>query len=235
MSISRYPRPGHRIAPQLLREVLGSELPDHRISQSLQLCDLDESAWARFNPATCKRLGAAVISAIPQQLPDFIQKRHFPRLPDEVTGDELLLEPRTRNCLASRGLLGRPQKLADLTVGEATKIPAFGKKCLVDLLTSLESFTGRARSVVEPTNTKPRQPDRRIRRAARKLQRLRGASLIRDDDPRFGHLIREMGLGAKSARQAADFLISGQAVPISPPLVGRCALDLSTESVQLAD
>src|SRR6266446_5134734 len=143
MAISRYPRPGHHIAPRLLREVLRSELPDHRISQSLKLSDLDESAWARFNAATCKRLGDAVINSIPSPLPFFIQRRHLPKLPDRVTGDDLLLEPRTRNCLIKQRLLDSPQNLANLTIGELLEIPAFGKKCLVDLLTSLESIADR--------------------------------------------------------------------------------------------
>ena len=131
MSVSRYPRAGHRIAPSLLREVLQCPLPDARTSQSLQLSDLDESAWARFSPETCKRLGAAVICTLPSCLPDFIQQRHLPQLPDEVISDEILLEPRTRNCLTSRGLLTSPQKLAALTIGDVLQIPAFGKKSLV--------------------------------------------------------------------------------------------------------
>src|SRR5437773_7007448 len=135
MSVSRYPRPGHRIAPLLLREVLQCPWPDARASQSLKLSDLDESAWARFGSETCKRLGAAVICSLPPCLPDFIQQRNLPELPDEITDDEILLEPRTRNCLTSQGLLSPPQKLAGITVRHVLQIPAFGKKSLVDLLT----------------------------------------------------------------------------------------------------
>jgi hypothetical protein len=228
MLISRYPRPGHRIAPRLLREVLGSELPDRRVSQSLQLSDLDESAWARFNPATCKRLGEAVISNIPAPLPTFIQERRLPRLPDQITSDELSLETRTRNCLTSRGLLDPPQKLADVTIGEVLQIPAFGKKCLVDLLTSLESFTERATkpTVTESAREQSEQLNRRVLRAARKLQRMKGASVICHDDPRFGHLISQMGLEAMNAKEAADVLVSGRATPASAQLVLRCIRDL---------
>src|SRR5205809_2394436 len=182
MSISRYPRPGHRIAPVLLREILRSPLPDRRASQSLQLCDLDESTWARFTPATCKRLAAAVISSIPLHLSYSIQQQHLPKLPDQVTSDELLLEPRTRNCLIKRGLLDPPQKLADLTIGQVRKIPNFGKKCLVDLLTSLESVALRgaknSSNVIEPGREQIEQLKRKIRRTACKLQRLKNASLI---------------------------------------------------------
>jgi hypothetical protein len=230
MSVSRYPRPGHRIAPFLLREVLRAPLPDRRISESLQLCDLDESTWARFSPETCKRLGAAVIRSIPPCLPDFIQRRQLPALPEGVTSEELPLEPRTRNCLVEQGLLEPPDKLQNVTVGEVLRIPAFGKKSLVDLLTSLESTTRSATkspAVLDgPGGSHTEQLNRKVRRAARKLQRLRDASAIRDDDPRFGHLICEMGLGAKNAKEAADLLVSGRAVPVSGRLVLRCLRDL---------
>lgn len=230
MSISRYPRPGYPIAPRLLRDILQYPVPDQRVSDSLRLSDLDESAWARFSPETCKRLGAAVIASLPPILPDFIRHRHLPKLPDQVTSDELLLEPRTRNCLMNRGLLNPPQKLADLTIGDILQIPGFGKKSLVDLLSTLESLALRATrtpaNVTEATADKTGRLNSRIHRAARKLRRLRHASLIRHDDPRFGPLIREIALGATNAKEAADILLSGKPVPVSSALILRSLLDL---------
>jgi hypothetical protein len=143
-------------------------------------------------------------------------------LPDDVISDQLLLEPRTRNCLEHRGVLDPPQKLSNLTVGDVLEIPAFGKKSLVDLLTSLESLS-------RPSSRVPIQRiqlDRRIHQAASKLLRLTGAARIRDSDPRFGHLIRVIGLAAKNARDAAEILLSGKAVPVDGALVVRCLLDL---------
>jgi hypothetical protein len=115
-----------------------------------------------------------------------------------------------------------------VTIGEVLQIPAFGKKCLVDLLTSLESFTERATkpTVTESTHEQTEQLNRKVLRAARKLQRIKGASVICHDDPRFGHLIREMGLEAKNAKEAADVLVSGSATPASAQLVLRCIRDL---------
>jgi len=172
----------------------------------------------------------AVISSIPLHLPDSIQQQHLPKLPDQITSDELLLEPRTRNCLIKRGLLDPPQKLADLTIGQVRKIPNFGKKCLVDLLASLESVAPRAgknsSNVIEPGREQIEQLKRKIRRTACKLQRLKNASLILCDDPRFGHLIREMRLRANNARDAAEMLFSGSVVPVNPRLVIRCLVDL---------
>ncbi len=75
----------------------------------------------------------AVISSIPLHLPDSIQQQHLPKLPDQITSDELLLEPRTRNCLIKRGLLDPPQKLADLTSANRMQTPAV-KKCFANPL-----------------------------------------------------------------------------------------------------
>jgi hypothetical protein len=151
-------------------------------------------------------------------------------LPEGVTSKELPLEPRTRNCLEKQGLLEPPQKLASITVGEVRRIPDFGKKCLVDLLTSLESFAERATKssavVGGPVGNYTEQLNRKIQRAARKLQGLRGASVICEDDPRFGHLIRGMGFGAKNAKEAADLLVFGRAVPGSGRLALRFLHDL---------
>ena len=61
----RYPRPGHRLAPQTLREILTdpvpSELAPDARARDARLCDLDESAWQRFAPATLDRLAELII------------------------------------------------------------------------------------------------------------------------------------------------------------------------------
>jgi hypothetical protein len=130
----------------------------------------------------------------------------------------------------NRGLLNPPQKLADLTIGDILQIPGFGKKSLVDLLSTLESLALRATrtpaNVTEATADKTGRLNSRIHRAARKLRRLRHASLIRHDDPRFGPLIREIALGATNAKEAADILLSGKPVPVSSALILRSLLDL---------
>lgn len=79
---------------------------------------------------------------------------------------------------------------------------------------------------MEPGGEQIEQLKRKIQRTARKLQRLKNASLILCDDPRFGHLIREMGLRANNAREAADMLFSGSVVPVNRRLVIRCLVDL---------
>ena len=65
---SRYPRPGHRLAPSALREMLEVPVPqqylqDHE-SAGTQLCDLDETAWERFGEDVCRQLGQEVVRAV---------------------------------------------------------------------------------------------------------------------------------------------------------------------------
>src|SRR5207245_2861747 len=75
--------------------------------------------------------------------------------------------------------------------------------------------------------------NRKVLRAARKLQRMKGVSVICHDDPRFGHLIYQMGVEAKNAKEAADVLVSGMATPASAQLVLRRIRDL-TEGIRAA-
>jgi hypothetical protein len=66
--------------------------------------------------------------------------------------EDLDLEPRTYNCLRNMQLQGKFQQLADLsekTIGDILRFHGFGAKCLVDLLTSLESAQ----------NSSPHAPD----------------------------------------------------------------------------
>jgi hypothetical protein len=180
------------------------------------LCDLDETAWQKFDPETCQKLADAVIHELQLPLPTMIQQRQLPELPNWVKAEDILLEPRTRNCLNERGFLDDPKNLATLTIGQLCRFSGFGKKWLVDLLTSLESF------VIWSREQKSGTLNGDITRMARKLHRLRIASGILRDDPRFGHLIREMDIDAKNAREAAAILISRKVDPINPqPLIRR--------------
>jgi hypothetical protein len=67
---------------------------------------------------------------------------------------------------------------------------------------------------------------RKITRAARKLQRMRNASAMLYDDPRFGHLIREMDLNVTNLREAADILVARKTDPVNPQLLIRLLIEL---------
>ena len=67
------------------------------------------------------------------------QHRHFPRPPEGTDLSGLNLENRTRRCLVREGFDERPETLGDHTIGEIMSMRAFGPRCLVDLLSALES------------------------------------------------------------------------------------------------
>ncbi len=152
MGISRYPRPGQKISPELLAPVLDVPIPWRLLNQTDSaeglLCDLDETTWERLSPNVCAKLGAAVVREISSRiasLPDEILGKRLPvpefwaKLADAGL-DGLELEARTYNCLVSEGLLEAPGKLQYLTVKDLLEIRSFGAKSLVDLLAALESL-----------------------------------------------------------------------------------------------
>jgi hypothetical protein len=149
MPLSRFPRCGLRIAPTALREVLDLPLPGafrrEANLEALKLCDLNEQVWQKLSPEACVRLGQLVVETVRKAIPALptnILIRHVPSPPEGVTIEDLNLEQRTYNCLRRLLLGGRLTKFADLghmTIGDVLSIEGFGAKCLVDLLTSLET------------------------------------------------------------------------------------------------
>jgi len=61
VGVSIYPRRGQRLAPETLRSVLAAPVPDSSVGAALMLCDLDETAWVRFDEQTCRKLARAVV------------------------------------------------------------------------------------------------------------------------------------------------------------------------------
>jgi len=144
LSTVTYPRAGQRLAPELLREILGAGLPPPVASGDrgsfVRLADLDESVWRRLTPAECRQCGAEIVRQVSVALRGrlSIGERHLPRLPPDVGLAELALEARTRHCLAAAGLLERPQELAEWTIERLLALRGFGAKSLVDLLVAVE-------------------------------------------------------------------------------------------------
>ncbi len=163
-----YPRPGHRLAPRTLREILQVPVPPGVCSAespgSLCLGDLDETAWERFDEPACCRLAAEVVKAVGSaaRRPIPIAGRRMPPLPPGLRVVDLELEARTLNCLVAAGFHHRPQDLGRMTIEEVLGLRGFWAKSLVDLLTSLEYAIdhsqgrrrGRRRGIA--SNTTPR-------------------------------------------------------------------------------
>jgi hypothetical protein len=163
MPLSRYPRPGCRLAPEALRELLRDTPAPRRLlgrtcKEPIQLADLDESAWTRFGPEACQDLAEELVSRVRVALcllPDKLQNQALPRLPNNIQLEQLQLTQRTYNCLHKMQILGRLQEvrdLGDLTLGEVLSIGGFGAKCLVDLLTSMETVLAHGPPTPSPSD-----------------------------------------------------------------------------------
>jgi hypothetical protein len=113
--------------------------------EEVKLCDLDKQVWQKFSPEVCSGFGRLVVETVRRAIPTLpkdILGRLVPSPPQGVAIDDLHLEQRTYNCLRRLFLEGRLTKVAEIgqmTIGDLLRIEGFGAKCLVDLLTSLES------------------------------------------------------------------------------------------------
>lgn len=181
-----FPRAGQRIAPRSLREVLLVNIPAEFAAgtpfASRFLADLDETAWDVFQPAQLEILAEQVVSRVNvcgcnRQ----IQERKLPRLPKGIQIEDLGLENRTYNCLRRAGLTRRPDEIGRKTVGDLLALKAFGAKCLVDVLASLETMADREGRL-----------DPRLTGEAELLAALPEAADIDFSDPRLGGLLRSI-------------------------------------------
>ncbi len=236
MPVSKYPRPGLRIAPRTLRSILRvpALMPRGLASAaSLQLDELDETVWSRFDGETCEALARQVVEHVRQVLPLLGPEpanRRLPRLPEGVSLDDLELETRTRNLLAEEGFEERLDSLQRLRVADLLCIPGFGARCLVDLLTSLEGFDI---GVVRYPWASKRFSEILEYEIANLLSHP-GLSMVHRDDPRFEslllaverllpavgdyaslrELVERVRLRAEGARQPVDLINALQDVRI---------------------
>ena len=130
--------------PYTLREFLIEPIPapwrETLGNLDLKLCDLDETVWERLPAEAIAELAQVVVDRISaHHVRKVFQHRHFPRPPDGTDLSSLNLENRTRRCLMREGFDERPETLGDHTIGEIMSMRAFGPRCLVDLLSALES------------------------------------------------------------------------------------------------
>ncbi len=212
---NRYPRSNQRIAPSMLKELLGEPIPGHLAQGSpfegKRLADLDETTWKHFSPEEIAQLAGMVVSQVTVGgVHRDILSLRLPAVPAGLRLDDLNLENRTYNCLRRVGMARDARRLGQMTVGDLMDLPAFGAKCLVDVLTAVEAFTGRRRQI-----------DAELAEQVERLAALSGASAIYFSDPRLGRLLRTLD---NQSNTVAD-------------LVGRLRrheLDL-TEPFRLAD
>ncbi len=218
---NRYPRPGQRVAPYTLREFLVEPIPDEFKRKlggaDLKLCDLDETIWERLPRGAIIELSRIVVERISVcQVRKTFQHCHFPRPPDGTDLSTLRLENRTRRCLVREGFDERLETLGDHTIGEIMSMRAFGPRCLVDLLSALESPGGDGG--VDGPRRAGRRPalSEELTAAAAGLAELSGTELVRSDDPRFARHMHAMDIEARTARELAERLLARAHDPPDP-------------------
>ncbi|GEM_PF-5340411 len=143
--LTRYPRPGRPLVPASLRELfLRSKVPFLNKEGKQELfAHLDRGCWDRFTNAQCEDLGKMVVQRLQGRLSTFPEELKSRRLPPSPAGlilDDLALEPRTMNALTKCGYRERMEDLEQLTLGDLLELPSFGARCMIDLLTILESL-----------------------------------------------------------------------------------------------
>ncbi|MCR4414724.1 MAG: hypothetical protein NUV77_20095 [Thermoguttaceae bacterium] len=200
--VNRYPRPGERIAPSTLSPVLMEPAPSQLVAgtavEGLRLCDLDESVWEKLPADTIHALADLVVARVAAGCARRVfNRRHFPRPPDGVTLHQLRLEHRTHLCLKREGFDEDPQSLGDHTIGEILSMRAFGPRCLVDLLSALETMLQRGHRL-----------NQELTAEAERLSELPESVLARCDDSRFGSLLSDVDVEARTARELAERLIA---------------------------
>ncbi|MHB1037671.1 MAG: DNA-directed RNA polymerase subunit alpha C-terminal domain-containing protein [Pirellulales bacterium] len=217
MGTNRYPRFGHRLAPETLRELLGERIPRSlagRIPANFErLCDLDETVWNGASPGPIEELAQAIIARVRNcDCQAVLQNRRLPDLPEGLNIEDLDLEPRTFNSLKRAGWDRRLGDLGGATVAELLRTKAFGARCLVDLLTVLETYLGRETRL-----------DEHLTLDAERLGRIRHAQTIHRDDPRLGASLREFGGEAATVRELVERLSKRR---VDPPTAGHLSLQI---------
>jgi len=206
----RYPRQGHRLAPETLREILTDRIPSELAGGTplagLRLYDLDEQVWNHLSPESIGRLAELIVSRVNVSGQNrAVGKRRLPKPPKGMRLEDLGLENRTYNCLRRAGLGKRPEDLGMRTVGELLCIKAFGAKCLVDLLSSLETMVSRKGKL-----------DEKLTEEARALGNMPEAQQIRFTDPRLGALLRSTDTEANTVAELVSHVIKRHTDPPDP-------------------
>lgn len=203
--ISKYPRFGQKLAPGILSPLLNIPLKGRRMF-TMRLKDLDASAWERFPTETCLKLADEVVAQIKASSAG--SRVGTARLPVPRTGNRPLriqLEQRTYNCLNDLGLLRDPARLSQMSIADLLAESGFGARCLVDLLSALESLVpGTYQTTLD------------VVAAARRLVRTRDAKLVPEDDPRFGQELHCLMVQGKNLKKMAEHIVTSPNCPREP-------------------
>jgi hypothetical protein len=217
-TFGQYPRRGYRLAPATLREILEVPVPAREIAnpavRRLNLCDLDENVSQSLSDSDLSLLGRAIIARVNVSSHNrVVRERKFPTPPKGMRLQDLALENRTYNCLLREGLASRFEDIGKCTIGELLALKAFGAKCLLDLLSSLETAKVRSESL-----------DVDLTREAVALGRMPEAFQVHCSDPRLGAVLRGIDHEADTLSDLAGRIVRRR---VDPPDPGAMACQLA--------
>lgn len=225
----RYPRPGHRLAPQTLKEVLLERIPDNLVRGTSfadrRLCDLDESAWNELSSNAISQLAGLIVMRVTRVV-NFraLLERHLPQPPEGMRLEQLRLENRTHRCLERQRFDYHPERLGQLTIGQLLSTKAFGSKCLVDLLSSLETQVAKEGKL-----------DESLTAEAKAFGKLRKARGIQFTDPRLGGLMRAIDTESNTIPEMVERLVKRRLDPPDPLRLKQQIRELRETIDQLGD
>jgi hypothetical protein len=159
MPISRYPRKGHPLAPQLLEAYLRPKAPVSLVGgEEVRLYELDERSWSRYPHQKCFALAKKVLDSV--SIRQVVIREEcdieFPRIASGVRIDDIELENRTYNALSREfGPRSELSELAGIPLGSFLEIRGLGIKSLVDLTTSVEHY--QKNHLADDENVEPSQ------------------------------------------------------------------------------
>jgi hypothetical protein len=208
-----YPRLGQRLAPQILREMLLERLPldlvQGTVFEGRRLCDLDEQVWDELTLEVIACLGGSIVACAEKAGSHrLIAARALPPLPRSATWEGLAVDEATLKCLRRRGLVKSPEQLGHVTVGQLLTLYGFDSKCLVDLLTAVESAAGQGSQLHTGLTAE-----------AVALRDLPESALIHFHDPRLGPELRALDTEASTVREMAELMIARRLDPPAPELL----------------
>ena len=214
-SFGQYPRRGYRLAPAVLRGILDVPVPGHEIGnpavRGLNLSDLDETISQELSDDELTQLGRAIITRVNVcSHKRAVRERKLPAPPKGMRLEDLALENRTYNCLVREGLAGRFEDIGKSTIGDLLAWKAFGAKCLLDLLSSLETAMARSDSL-----------DAELTQEALALERLPEAGLVHFSDPRLGKMLRSIDKEADTLGDLAERISRRRVDPPDPATLTR--------------
>jgi len=255
MKSAQYPHPGNKIAPYALHGILDVEVPNGILGSReshMRLCDLDETAWERFDFLVCKKLGKEVMRVVRTLIPSKARELlnlHLPTPPNYLRLKDLALETRTYLLLEKWGFDDHVEKLGNETLGNLLDIHGFGVKCLVDFLASIETATARARqepiskvegpqddsenievlSHLENLSNSSRLLASMLIAEAKKLQQIPGARKISQDDPRLRDLLWAIDPEIETVGHLTDRLTSADNSYSDPGLICKKVWELQEQ------